>query len=100
VLTLTDGGAALAHFRTALQAFSTAVFGIAAAVWERIPPDAQEEEYGDKPASTSHLPTGLLNYVDGAVMVVDSTYRVQHYNSQVHAFFPDLHTTARRDRYQ
>lgn len=56
-----------------------------AAVWQRATSTNQEDEA----ERASHVPTGLLNYVDGAVLVVDNTYRVQHFNDQVHGLFPE-----------
>lgn len=56
-----------------------------AAVWGRAP-SAKKAVADDQP---SQVPTGLLNYIEGGVVVVDSTYRVEHFNQQAHSFFPE-----------
>lgn len=60
-----------------------------AAVWGHVPPDDDKETA----SRSSQVPTGLLNHIDGAVLVVDSTYRIEHFNEQAHAFFPDQEIT-------
>ncbi|MFO8233696.1 MAG: PAS domain S-box protein, partial [Longimonas sp.] len=67
-----------------LAGASSGPLGALAAVWGRAPSSTDAAE-----PLPSQVPTGLLNYVNGAVLVIDSTYRVEHFNQQVHPFFPD-----------
>lgn len=70
-----------------IDLWNIAVLGVlgGAAVWSQ----ALSVEKGISDDQPSQVPTGLLNYVDGAVLVIDSTYRIEHFNQQVHAFFPE-----------
>lgn len=83
MLHLVDG---LQTFWDPLASTIVRMGGVAAmlgAVWGRAP------RAEDTDTRSSAVPTGLLNYIDGAVLVVDSTYRIEHFNEQAHAFFPE-----------